>query len=357
MSATTTQKFVPAADHHYHGPTLTLFRLTTCAFCKGPVATDCIQAATMPAGVKVWGDASMPALPMANVYQLGQVACARCKGHPFYLENVKSEWAVVKRETGELAGTKKTERAAQELCDSLNRKALDAALGNSGESGEHVATTDALTTSTDESKLGPTVVIRLAGDLGNGMKRGDHLALPIAGLIDLINKTGVSTMAKVAERKTAKDLIRSLIAKKKTDDEILIEVQKTFPESNADKKHCTKYRRELFVEGVVGADLAAVGSKEHREWAQANLAAAKKGPHGAYWKAQGDTKPATSAKAAAKPAAKAATKPAPAKKGAAKPAAKPAPKAVVKKPAAKSTAKVGKPASQSKKAGGDALAL
>lgn len=334
-------KFGP--ETHYHAPTLTLFTLAHCAFCKGAVCTDRIQATKMPNGVKVWGDKTLPAIPKANAYAAEPaIVCSRCEGKPFYLEDVKSEWAVVKRATGELAGTKKTEKAARELCDSMNKAVLD----DYSRSLEQLAEPDSLTLPVDASKLGPVVVIRLAGDLPNGMKRGDHLELPIAKLISLINETGVTTMTKAATRSTAKELIRSLIVKKKTDAEILEAVHKQFPESSADSKHCTKYRRELFTEEVIGADLAAVGSREHREWAASNMAAAKKGPHAEYWKKQGEAKTPVKApvKAAAKPvkaAAKPAAKPlaaakkdtkAPAK--AAKPAAKPAAKKPVAKPAA-----------------------
>ena len=115
-------------------------------------------------------------------------------------------------------------------------------------------------------------------------------------------------MAKQQERQTAKDLIRKLIIAKKTDAQILAEVEKKFPDSNADKKHCTKYRRECFVEELIGVEHAAVGSREHQEWGKANLANAKRGPHKEFWiefdkklkvKAQAE-KDAAKAKATAK---------------------------------------------------------
>lgn len=349
----TTEKLELTEKHRYHAPTLTLFVLGECAHCKAAVAHDCIGAAKMPQGVKIWGDPQLPAMPVVNAYSKDPAeVCNRCQGEPFYVENVKSEWAIVRRTTGELAGSKKTEKAARELAAELNRNALS----NNPASHKHVAATDSLTTHPHGAKLAPSVVIRLAGDLGNGMKRGDHLSLPIDKLIQLINETGTTIMAKTAERKTAKDLIRSLIAKKKTDAEILAAVQKDFPESNADGKHCTKYRRELFVEGVIGAELAAVGSAEHRAWAASNMAAAKKGPHGEYWKAQ-DAKAKAAPVAKAAPA-KAAAKPAPKAKATPKAAAKPATKAGAVK-----VGKTGKPspakaaAKPKAKAADDALAL
>lgn len=327
---------------HFHAPTQTLFELATCGYCNGALCTDRVSTPKLPNGVKVWGDSHLPPLPIEGG------ACTRCKGEPFYIEKIKSEYAIVSRAGGELAGSKKSEKAAALLCAQLNAQAL----ADSLPADEHVAGTDALTTSTDTSKLGPMVVIRLAGDLGNGMKRGDHLSLPIAALLTLINETGTTIMAKTAERKTAKDLIRALIIKGKTDAEVLDAVHKDFPESAADKKHCTKYRRELFVEEKIEAKFAAVGSTEHREWALANPALAKKGPHGEYWKEHAEKAAAAPAKAPAKPAAKAAAKPLP--KPATKAAAKPAAKAAVK-PAAKAPAK--KPATKSAKAPADKLAL
>lgn len=330
-----TEAYKPTAKTHFHAPTLTLFELGVCEHCGSPVCTDRISTPKLPAGVKVWGESTLPPLPAANEYGGTEFACNRCKGEPYYIEAIKSEWAIIHRATGSIAGAKKSEKAARDLCEKRNAAALADNIG----AGEHVAATNGLTTSIDTSKLGSMVVIRLAGDLGNGMKRGDHIALPITHLVNLINEIGVSTMAKTAERKTAKELIRSLIIKKKTDNEVLAAVHAQFPESSADKKHCTKYRRELFAEELIGADLAAAGSTEHREWAQANMAAAKKGPHGEYWKEQeANAKPAKAApvKAAAKPLPKAAAKAAPAKaapKAAAK--AKAAPKAAAKAAAAK----------------------
>lgn len=100
------------------------------------------------------------------------------------------------------------------------------------------------------------------------------------------------------KRKTAKSLICDLIMKKKTDEQIIAAVKKEFPESNVDGKHCTKYRKELFNEELIGADLAARGSKEHREWAADNMALAKKGPHKAYWIAKEKADKAKAAEAA-----------------------------------------------------------
>lgn len=320
---------------HYHAPTLTAFTLGACEFCKSPMAVDRMPAAKMPAGVSVWGDANLPPLPASNEYSSEpEVVCTRCHGAPFYIENVKSDWAVVRRVSGEVIGAlKKTQKGAQDVCDKLNAQAK----ADSAPEAEQSGVSSGLTTNPVEAILPGMVVIRLAGDLGNGMKRGDHLALPIASFNQFLTDNGVTIMAKTEERKTAKARIRELITKKKSDAEILDIVLREFPESSADRKHCTKYRRELFTEGLVKADLAAVGSKEHREWANANMALAKKGPHGDYWKEQ-------AAKAA--PAPKAAAKPA---KAAPAPKAKAAPKAAAKPTAAASKAKPAKAKAPAKK--------
>lgn len=91
-------------------------------------------------------------------------------------------------------------------------------------------------------------------------------------------------MAKKIVFKTAKELIRDLIVKKKTDAFIIDAVLKAFPNSKADGKHCSKYRRELFNEMEIGPELASANSKAHRDWAKENMAAAKRGPHKDYWK-------------------------------------------------------------------------
>lgn len=349
---TPTLKLTPAS--HFHPLTNSLFELTKCVFCRGTAAAGVKILSSMPSGVKIWGEPALPArTELAD--DLETECCTTCRGLPYYIENVKSEWAIIHRQTGAVASLKKSEKAAKLACHDLNfppkADTTPVAVNDAVESH--------LTTDISTARLPGMVVIRLAGDLPNGLKRGTHVQLPIDRLTSLIAEIGATPMAKPADRKTAKDLIRALIIKKKTDEQIIAEVQAAFPESNADKKHCTKYRRELLVEGAITAELAAVGSPDHREWAQANLAAAKKGPHGAYWKevevkqkeaaaavkAKPAAKPAPVAKAAPKPAAK----PAASKAASAKPAAKPAaPKASTKaksvgKPAAKPT-KAAKPA-------------
>lgn len=105
-------------------------------------------------------------------------------------------------------------------------------------------------------------------------------------------------MAKAkTETKTvsAKTLIIDMIVAGKTDDQIIAAVKKKIPESGVNAKHCTKYRREALVSDKVGPEYAAVNSKEHREWATDNEAAALKGPHKAFYKEK-----AAKAKAAAK---------------------------------------------------------
>lgn len=83
---------------------------------------------------------------------------------------------------------------------------------------------------------------------------------------------------------TAKSLILEAVVSGKTDNQIIAIVKKKLPESAVDAKHCTKYRREAFVEGTIEADFAAVKSKEHREWAADNMKAAVKGPHKDFYK-------------------------------------------------------------------------
>jgi len=95
-------------------------------------------------------------------------------------------------------------------------------------------------------------------------------------------------MAKKVEYKNAKGVICDLIKKKKSDDVIIEQTLELFPDSLVDKKHCTKYRRELFVAEEIDASLAAVRSKDHQEWAQENMAAAKRGCHKDYWKAKAE---------------------------------------------------------------------
>ena len=130
----------------------------------------------------------------------------------------------------------------------------------------------------------------------------------------------------MAERKSARTLIRGLIIKKKTDDQIITAVKKDFPESKVDSKHCTKYRKELFNEGKIDAALAARGSAEHREWALANMANAKKGVHKVYWIAREKAEKAAAAEKAKAEKARKAAKAKAAKAAKAKPT-KPAEKA------------------------------
>lgn len=304
---------------HFHPLTNSLFELTKCVFCRGTAAAGVKILSSMPSGVKIWGEPALPArTELAD--DLETECCTTCRGLPYYIENVKSEWAIIHRQTGAVASLKKSEKAAKLACQELNfppkADTTPVAVNDAVESH--------LTTDISTARLPGMVVIRLAGDLPNGLKRGTHVQLPIDRLTSLIAEIGATPMAKPADRKTAKDLIRALIIKKKTDEQIIAEVQAAFPESNADKKHCTKYRRELLVEGAITAELAAVGSPDHREWAQANLAAAKKGPHGAYWKEVEVKQKEAAAAAKAKPAP--AAKPTPVAKAAPKPAAKPAAK-------------------------------
>lgn len=333
---------------HFHPLTNSLFELTKCVFCRGTAAAGVKILSSMPSGVKIWGEPALPArTELAD--DLETECCTTCRGLPYYIENVKSEWVIIHRQTGAVASLKKSEKAAKLACQELNfppkADTTPVAVNDAVESH--------LTTDISTARLPGMVVIRLAGDLPNGLKRGTHVQLPIDRLTSLIAEIGATPMAKPADRKTAKDLIRALIIKKKTDEQIIAEVQAAFPESNADKKHCTKYRRELLVEGAITAELAAVGSPGHREWAQANLAAAKKGPHGAYWKEVEVKQKEAAAAAKAKPAP--AAKPAPVAKAAPKPAAKPAAKAGAAKDstkAAKPTAKAApaKPAPKAKAA-------
>lgn len=332
---------------HYHAVTKTVFELGACAFCRGTCAHNAKPLEHMPSGVKLWGESNMPA--RAEVADdLETECCTVCRGLPYYIENVKSEWAVIHRQTGAVAALKKSEKAAILYCRGLNAVQAD---DNTQVSVNEAVESD-LTTEQPAVRLPGMVVIRLAGDLPNGLKRGSHIQLPIDKLTQLITEIGALPMAKTAERKTAKDLIRALIIKKKTDDQIIAEVQAAFPESNVDKKHCTKYRRELLVEGAIGAELAAVGSPDHREWAAANMAAAKKGPHGEHWKAvevkQKEAAAAAKAAPKAAPAAKApVAKPTPKPKAGAtaKPASAPAnaKAASAKKPSSKPATAAAKP--------------
>lgn len=336
------------AASHFHPLTSSLFELVKCAFCNGTAAASVKILASMPSGVKIWGEPQLPArAELAD--DLETDCCTTCRGLAYYIENVKSEWAVIHRQTGAVATLKKSEKAARIECEKLNNPPpVDSAPVAVNDAVESNLTTDLSTT-----KLPGMVVIRLAGDLPNGLKRGHHVQLPIDKLTALITEIGATPMAKPTERKTAKDLIRALIIKKKTDDAIIAEVQTAFPESSVDKKHCTKYRRELLVEGLIGAELAAVGSPDHREWAATNPALAKKGPHAEYHKAAEAKAKETAAAAKAKPAAKPApVAKAPAKAAAAKPAgsakpSKPAKAATAPKATTKATPKA-KPAPKAK---------
>jgi hypothetical protein len=84
---------------------------------------------------------------------------------------------------------------------------------------------------------------------------------------------------------TAKSLIRAQIIRGRTDAAILTAVHKKLPWSRANKKHVTKYRRDLYLEGTIDARLAAHGSHEHQRWGFENQIEAKRsGPHKARWR-------------------------------------------------------------------------
>lgn len=273
---------------HFHTPTSTLFDLGKCEWCNHSTRLlDSVVVDACPAGALIWGEAELP--PEEHFDGVTE-NCDKCNGIAYYVEQIKSEWAVIKRPLGELASDLlKSEKSARKLCDELN--------GVSGT--ENPLMEGDLTFNLEDVKLDSTMVIRLTSTLNETYQRGTHVVVPMDKFLDLLNDTGAKTMAKQDTKKTAKQLIRDLIAKKKDDATIIAEVQKAFPESNVDKKHCTKYRRELFVEGEIGAELAAVNSKDHQDWVKAdakNLTAAKRGPHKDYWK-EVDAK--TKAKAAA----------------------------------------------------------
>lgn len=309
---------------HFHTPSNTLFELDKCEFCGHSVQLpDATKIEACPAGVLIWGEKELPPLSICADDLESEDTCTHCKGVAHYVEQIKSEWAVIKRPHGELASDLlKSEKSARKLCDELN--------GLSGTVNPAVA--EDLTFDLEDIKLDSTMVIRLTANLNEMYQRGTHVEVPMDKFLELLNETGAKTMAKQENKQTAKQLIRGLITKKKDDATIIAEVQKAFPESNVDKKHCTKYRRELFVEGVVDGSLAAVNSKDHQDWVAAdpkNLTAAKRGPHKEYWKertvkekAKADAEKAalTAKKAEAKPAKKATKKPAakkPSKKAAA----------------------------------------
>ena len=255
---------------HYHPKTQTFFNLHACEWCGGDASTDAVGAT----GSHIeWTGGNVPP-EMLESEERGCTICLGCKGVVFYIEPIKSEHAIIKRPNQEYVDGKKSRKADEQLCKELNDNVNGIA---------HPDTSTDLTTETDGAKLADMIVIRLGSTIDDMFKRGVHLEIPIEEFMNLIKQNGVKPMAKNTERKTAKELIRSLIIKKKTDVQILAEVEKLFPESNADKKHCTKYRRELFVEEAVGVELAAVGSREHQEYGKANLAVAKRGPHKDYW--------------------------------------------------------------------------
>lgn len=76
---------------------------------------------------------------------------------------------------------------------------------------------------------------------------------------------------------TAKELICASIIKGWKDERIIKDVQKKLPDSKVDSKHCTKYRRLLFVEGNIGPELCATNSKEYKEWADEGVSKSSKG--------------------------------------------------------------------------------
>ena len=309
---------------HYHARTKTFFTPGVCDWCKGTVMQGNavglegkdipkvkFQEELTARGITQWGEKDLPP-ECGHDDDLGCIVCDNCNGNHFYVDRIKNEYAIVKRPHDEFIDSKKSKKSALKLCDELNAKIR---ADNTGGTGNPAVETD-LTKEEGDAKLGDTIVIRLAGDLDSTFKRGVHVELPVEKLSQFLTKLGVKPMAKNDKTLTAKDLIRGLIIKKKTDDQILTEVLRKIPDSNADKKHCTKYRRELFVEGQIGPELAAVGSREHREWAKGNMAAAKRGVHKEHWKEQEAKAKAAAAekKAAAKAKAKPAPKKAPAKK-------------------------------------------
>lgn len=251
---------------HYHPLTKTFFNLSHCQWCNGPTSAMAEQD-SQTASHGTWGDDVLP--PLAT-----ETACENCKGIVFYVEPIKSKYAIIKRPNGEFVDERRSMKAANALCKELNDNLNGI---------EHPLVSTDLTNAEDESKMHNSVVVRLSSAINEIFPRGAHIELPIDKLLQFINENGVKPMAKLQDRKTAKDLIRSLIIAKKTDEQILADVEKKFPDSNADKKHCTKYRRECFVEELVGVEHAAVGSREHQEYGKANLAAAKRGPHKDFW--------------------------------------------------------------------------
>ncbi len=86
-------------------------------------------------------------------------------------------------------------------------------------------------------------------------------------------------MAKVKtiQPKTAKALICKHILAGWKDERIVKAVQKALPDSKMDAKHCTKYRRLLFIEGSIGPELCAVNSKEYKTWQKENGTKPSKG--------------------------------------------------------------------------------
>ncbi len=261
---------------HYHSTTETFFKLGECDWCRGPVheLNDSVVFSGFEKDCLQWGEKELPAKPEEGF-------CEACKGVTHYVDTIKGEYAIIKRPNGEVVDTRKSKKTANKLCKELNKKQ-----GDSVDGTVVLDRKQELTNEPEDIKLGNSIIIRLTSTLNDTYTRGVHVEIPIEELLTLIKKNGAKPMTKTSDRKTAKDLIRSLIIKKKTDDQILGEVEKQFPDSNADKKHCTKYRRELFVEKEIEADLAAVGSREHQIWAKANKAAAKRGPHKDHWKDQ-----------------------------------------------------------------------
>ena len=273
-------------DVHYHPKTKRVFNLERCEWCNGKVQSiKAFLADTPPEDCKIWGDDTLPPeTSWSETRNLG--ICRHCEGEEFYVDQASSkEWVIGIRPKGVVHSIHHSKPKAYKICDKLNKKTpKDSPPKNP--KPEAKTETKKLTNQSSCGTVASTVVIRLAGNLDGTFKRGDHFTMPAAELLTLITKLELQPMTTNTERKTAKNLIRDLIIKKKTDEQIIDTVQAAFPESNIDSKHCTKYRRELFVEGTIKADLAAVGSNDHQEWVKgsaANLTAAKKGPHKDYW--------------------------------------------------------------------------
>lgn len=292
---------------HYHEDTSTLFDLSQCDWCRGSVMENTIKASYQPESVKLWGDSK---LPPASYWSscLNSEVCDSCRGIKYYVEQVKKRWVVVIRPRGDIhAMDIDTEVKAQSIANGLN-KTYDAkgfvAPVKAQPTDETKIDTKQLTIPKKSATIPDTVMVQLAEPLGKYPK-GTFATVSVDTLKILLKPTGVTEMAtkKEAPKKaieTAKSVICKLITQNKTDAQVIAAVKKKFPKSLVDGKHCAKYRRELFLDLEIGAELAAVGSKDYREWAETNPALAKKGVHKQFHldKAKAD-KEAAAAKAKA----------------------------------------------------------